>query len=101
MLVASVNGSMYGTTYEGGANNLGTIFRLDPAGTVTVVHDFDGDTGANPYGRLLQGSDGHLYGATVSGGPAGAGVIFRLTLGTFVTLVPLAASGSFAGTTSL
>ncbi len=65
---------MYGTTVAGGGVNLGSVFKLTPAGVVTVLHSFDGGDGANPEAGLVQASDGKLYGTTVFGGRHGEGL---------------------------
>jgi uncharacterized repeat protein (TIGR03803 family) len=74
------DGNLYGTTVSGGAYNDGTVFRITPDGTLTILTWFDGYNGANPQSALVQGSDGALYGTTLNGGTNGNGTIFRLTL---------------------
>ena len=53
---------------------------MTPAGAFTVVHSFDGVTGAEPAGGLVEASDHNLYGTTEFGGPENAGVVFRFKL---------------------
>ena len=83
-LIQGSDGNFYGTTQVGGMNDLGTIFRMDGNGVVTVLHSFTGSgaggTGSNPVARLIQGSDGNLYGAAEGGGANGIGTIFRVNL---------------------
>jgi uncharacterized repeat protein (TIGR03803 family) len=71
---------LYGTTYEGGSNGYGTVFRLNTDGTgFTNLHSFSlGNDGINPNaGLLLSGST--LYGTTSYGGAgSGAGTVFKL-----------------------
>jgi len=75
-----VGNTLYGMTYDGGAHNKGTIFKVDTDGTgYSVVHDFNNTDGANPYESfVLHGSS--LYGLATYGGSTGAdgGVIFKL-----------------------
>jgi len=79
-LLRGSDGALYGLTFSGGANGLGTAFRLDPDGSETVLHAFGaGGDGANPHGSLLQASDGNFYGVTAFGGDYGHGVVFVLT----------------------
>ena len=88
-LIQGTDGNLYGTTSEGGANSLGTIFRIDANGTTfTTLHSFAGGDGANPQASLVQGTDGNLYGTTYSGGAAGAGTVFKINVTgtTFETL---------------
>jgi len=85
-LVQDKAGNLYGTTFAGGAFNEGTVFKLDTAGTETVLHSFAvGADGSNPpEGWLVQDKEGNLYGTTVQGGnlscnaPSGCGVVFKL-----------------------
>ena len=82
-LVRDPAGDLYGTTYNGGAHGLGTVFEVNTAGTETVLYSFcsqsnctDGD---NPYAGLIRDSAGNLYGTTVSGGSYSAGIVFRVS----------------------
>lgn len=78
-LVQGTDGYLYGTTVSGGAYGYGTVFKVDTAGNLTVLHSFSGgQDGAGPYGRLLQGTDGNFYGTTSVGGASGYGTIFRI-----------------------
>jgi uncharacterized repeat protein (TIGR03803 family) len=126
-LVQGSDGNFYGTTSAGGTTDSGTLFKMTPAGKLTVLYDFcsltDCDDGLNP-GQLLLASDGNLYGYTVMGGAnchqlagIGCGTIFKLTpQKTLVTLYSFcvqanctdgwnpgsliqAADGNFYGTT--
>lgn len=79
---------MYGTTYEGGANNLGTIYRVDQNGqNFQKVFDFTSSTGGKPLsGLTLAGSK--LYGFTTEEGQlvnSGA----TLKMGSFFEFDPL------------
>jgi len=69
---------LYGTTYYGGTNDLGVIFKIMPDGTnYTKLFDCDSLNGRNPYGSLIY--DGtFLYGMTYKGGVYDKGVIFKL-----------------------
>lgn len=81
-LIQGSDGNFYGTTYQGGAHNFGTIYRITPGGTETVLYAFSGGSsdGANPEAGVIQGSDGNLYGSTYNGGSGGLGTVFELTL---------------------
>lgn len=71
---------LYGTTSRGGANGLGTIYRVDENGqNFSKVFDFTATTGGEPYGGLTLASDGRLYGFTTTEGAlvnAGAALSF-------------------------
>jgi uncharacterized repeat protein (TIGR03803 family) len=86
-LIQANDGNFYGRTGIGGALGGGTVFRMTPAGEVTVLHDF-APIGVNCHnGPLIQGTDGALYGTNSGGGNESAGEVYRLTLGgTFTSL---------------
>jgi uncharacterized repeat protein (TIGR03803 family) len=80
-LIQSSDGNFYGTTDQGGANSLGTVFRISPNGTLATLVSFDGfNSGANPQAALVEATDGNIYGTTTTGGPGGHGTIFRLSI---------------------
>jgi uncharacterized repeat protein (TIGR03803 family) len=79
-LVQANDGNLYGTTYEGGTNGDGMIFRITTSGTETPLYSFTGGhDGAHPYSGLIQASDGNLYGTTENGGTNDEGTVFRIT----------------------
>ena len=60
---------------------------MDTTGTETVLYNFTGADGANPYAGLIRDSAGNLHGTTFGGGGWGAGVVFKLdTTGTETVL---------------
>ncbi len=68
------SGNLYGTTNGGGPYNAGVVFKLDSAGSLTVMHTFTGGAdGGNPCAGLAADSAGDLYGTAYQGGAAGAG----------------------------
>jgi uncharacterized repeat protein (TIGR03803 family) len=80
-LVQASDGSFYGTTYNGGTNNAGTVFKISANGVLTTLYSFTGtNDGANPQAGLVQSSDGSFYGTTYNGGVVGAGTVFRLII---------------------
>lgn len=115
-LVQARDGTLYGTTYQGGTNGFGLIYKLTTNGTFTSLYSFTGsDDGANPYAGLVQGTDGSYYGTTYYGGTNGYGTVFKFTTnGILTTLVSFnntnganpqagviqGADGNFYGTTS-
>jgi uncharacterized repeat protein (TIGR03803 family) len=89
ILVQGNDGNFYGTTYSGGAHNLGTVFKVTPSGTLTLLYSFAGGSadGASPYTGLTLGTDGNFYGVTGNGGYFNAGTVFKITAsGTFTLL---------------
>jgi uncharacterized repeat protein (TIGR03803 family) len=80
-LIQGSDGNFYGNTFQGGASGFGTVFKIGPSGTETILHSFAGSSdGANPSANLLQGSDGNLYGSTDAGGTGGFGTFFKVAL---------------------
>jgi uncharacterized repeat protein (TIGR03803 family) len=77
-LVRDSAGNLYGTTGEGGSSDFGVVFKLDTAGTETVLHSFSGSDGKIPYGTLVRDKAGNLYGTTYQGGIYGGGVVFKI-----------------------
>lgn len=76
------NGSFYGTTCIGGANDLGTVFSVNSDGTESILWSFgSGTDGQNSYGALILGSDGNLYGTNPYGGAHGTGSVFKIAPG--------------------
>ena len=79
-IIQATDGNFYGTTYWGGQFNQGTVFKVTPTGTMTVLWSFtNGCDGANPVGPLFQASDGNFYGTTYQGGSHQYGSVFKIT----------------------
>ena len=57
------------------------------AQTFTIVHNFTGPEGANPFSGLVQGLDRSLYGTTTYGGAFGLGNVFKMDSSGKVTSV--------------
>jgi len=90
-LVQGGDGNFYGTTFEGGTNSDGTVFKITPAGSLTTLYSFCSQAncadGAFPYAGLVQGSDGNFYGTTFEGGTNSDGTVFKITpAGSLTTL---------------
>ena len=84
-LIADTDGNLYGTTFNGGANQNGCVFELsrdsDGSWTETVLYSFTGPDGSGPSSSLVFDSAGNLYGTTTGGGAHSTygGVAFELT----------------------
>ena len=84
LLVQGNDGNFYGTTYQGGAHNQGSVFKITPTGTYTLLHSFyyGGGTSfdpVNPEAGLTLGTDGNFYGVGSGGGTKAHGAIFKIT----------------------
>jgi uncharacterized repeat protein (TIGR03803 family) len=83
-LISDSNGILYGTTASGGSSNVGTAFKLDKTGTLSVLHNFTGGAdGANPEAGLVLDMAANLYGTTTFGGGngcggSGCGTVFKI-----------------------
>jgi uncharacterized repeat protein (TIGR03803 family) len=67
-LLLNKDGKLYGTTYQGGPGEYGTVYSITPSGKFSVVYGFtDQADGANPTGNLVRNKDGALFGGTATG----------------------------------
>jgi uncharacterized repeat protein (TIGR03803 family) len=94
-LITDTAGNLYGTTYEGGDYNLGSVFKLtlgkNKKFTQKVIYSFKGyanKDGAYPYySGVTMDSAGNLYGSTYQGGSSGNnlnyGTVYKLAAGTY------------------
>ena len=103
-LAEGADGSLYGTTINGGLYNWGTVFRVTPAGVGSVIHSFasGGDDGIAPQAGVILASDGLLYGTAAGGGEFGGGVVYRVDPDAALSVTSIApTSGPAAGGTSV
>lgn len=83
-LVALRDGSLYGTTIQGGSSDDGVVFELSASGgtwTENVLHSFAGppSDGFYPEGGLVFDNNGNLYGITGRGGTTGNGIVYEIS----------------------
>lgn len=78
--LTNVEGTLYGTTYHGGANLQGTVFEITTAGKERVVYNFKGGKdGGAPDADLIE-LNGALYGTTPEGGGRSEnGTVFQIS----------------------
>jgi len=88
-LLLGNDGWAYGTTWDGGQYNGGTIYRINPADRqFENLYDFDIYTyGGNPTSGLIQAADGYFYGTTPYGGTVGAGILYRFDVNNKIVTV--------------
>lgn len=89
-LVLTAKGEFYGTTYNGGTSDHGTVFKVTPGGMLTTLYSFCAQAnctdGSSPQAGLVQATDGAFYGTTNFGGtgscyPDDCGTVFKITPG--------------------
>ena len=81
-LARDAAGNLYGTAIASGAepSRLGSVFKLDNSGTLTILQSFTRTTaGAYPYGGVTLDAAGNLYGGASGDGAASGGVIYEIT----------------------
>ena len=83
--LAARGGVFYGTAYQGGGSNRGTVFKLARNGSgwiFTPLYSFTGRAdGSAPIAAVVFGHDGTIYGTTEFGGHncgVGCGTVFHL-----------------------
>ena len=91
-LMRDAAGNLYGVTRVGGDEDGGTIFRLDPAGELNIMHEFgrtdplggfpvsDAPGGTFPHAGLVGDPAGTVYGTTWSGGDSRMGIVYQFDL---------------------
>ncbi len=85
------DGTLYGTTIDGGTNSAGVVFRITPTGNLKALYNFlGGIQGGDSWGGLTLGRDGNFYGTTTYGGDIscggiGCGTVFKITAGGSLT----------------
>ncbi len=79
-VIRDAAGNLYGTTFSGGTSygDVGVVFKLDPSGNETILHDFSGSDGAEPAAPLIEDAAGNFYGTTYAGGSFNYGTAFKL-----------------------
>ena len=90
-LAQGPDGNFYGTAFQGGAYDNGTVFRMTPSGVLSNLVSLDIAFGDLPYAGLTLGSDLNFYGTAYQGGAGGRGTVFRIsTAGVLTTLYSFA-----------
>jgi uncharacterized repeat protein (TIGR03803 family) len=80
------DGNFYGHCLYGGSGSNGSLYKVTPTGTLTILHAFTGGAdGGTPNGPPIQATDGNLYGTTTFGGANNLGIVYKSTLGGTLT----------------
>jgi uncharacterized repeat protein (TIGR03803 family) len=77
-LTAASDGWLYGVTRLGSLNGTGSVFRINPAGEMQLLHAFAPSKEIVYKSGLSEGSQGRLYGVTEAGGLRDAGIVYSL-----------------------
>jgi len=92
--VTNVGGTLYGTTQQGGASNLGTVFESTSSGAESVLYSFAGGSDGDAPNAGLTDVSGTLYGTTRYGGASNLGTVFKITTsGAYAQLYSFAGGG--------
>jgi len=78
-VIMDAKGNFYGTTNRGGASDVGTVYKLNKKGVVTLLHSFAGSDGEFPNGSVLMDAKGNLYGTSTNGGSGSYGTVWKIT----------------------
>src|SRR3569832_2465632 len=80
-VVRDDTGNLYGTTYNGGANDLGSVFKIAHSGKETILHSFSNgvDDGFIPVAGVILDKQNNKNGTTRNGSAHNVGVLFKLT----------------------
>lgn len=90
-VIIGPDGTLYGTTTNGGDYNEGVVFNLKPPATIcksalcpwieTVLYSFQGSTDGKwpAYADLVFDTAGNIYGTTPYGGQDNRGTVYKLT----------------------
>src|SRR5271154_5888577 len=57
-LALGSDGNFYGTCFDGGSNDLGSVFKITPGGALTPLYSFSYIDGDNPTAGVGEGADG-------------------------------------------
>ncbi|HEX3799726.1 MAG TPA: choice-of-anchor tandem repeat GloVer-containing protein [Verrucomicrobiae bacterium] len=86
-LTQGADGNLYGTTFQGGLFDNGTLFETDTNGNFTTITSFNMTDGDLPFSKLATGSDGNFYGTTYQGSPSSFGSVYRVSPGGSITTI--------------
>jgi len=84
-ITLDTKGNLYGTASMGGSRERGAVYKISPAGAVTVLHSFCSNSvasicvdGDQPEGSVVVDKAGTVYGLTYNGGKQGYGLLYKI-----------------------
>ena len=82
-LIVDAAGNLYGTTFDGGASNDGTVYEIAATGTgysatPTTLVSFDGTDGSTPVSGVIADASGDLFGTTSGFATSGHGTVYEI-----------------------
>ncbi len=78
-LITDGQGNLFGTTYKGGLDDNGTVYKLSSSGEAVLYKFKGGADGQNPYAGVVRDFGGNLYGTSFGNGLNGYGTVYQLT----------------------
>jgi uncharacterized repeat protein (TIGR03803 family) len=78
-IVQGRDGNLYSATERGGTDDYGTVFKITPEGTLSVIYSFGSPGALYPTGGLTLSTDGNFYGTNQAGGTYGQGIVYKVT----------------------
>ncbi|MGA2871213.1 MAG: choice-of-anchor tandem repeat GloVer-containing protein, partial [Verrucomicrobiota bacterium] len=78
-LAQGPDGNFYGSAFQGGADDNGTVFRITTNGVLDTLVTFGITNGDLPFAGLTLGADTNFYGTSHQGGAYGHGTVFQMT----------------------
>ena len=99
-LIRDGTGNLYGTTYNGGTFGHGTVFKLTPSGSESILYSFGSSAtdAFTPTAAVVRDGAGNLYGTTLSGGMYGLGTVYKVPKTGLETVLYSFADGNSGGT---
>lgn len=107
-VVIDAAGNLYGTTYNGGNSSAcqpspygcGTIYKIDPAGNETILHDFSKTDGRDVFSGIIMDAAENFCGTTDGGGTFDDGTLYKFDSNHVLTVLVNFESNTIGATPS-
>jgi uncharacterized repeat protein (TIGR03803 family) len=86
-LTLGSDGNFYGTTFNGGTDGFGTVYKMSSSGKLTTLYSFSGGSDGESPTSLIQSKTGTFYGTAYGGGTYGGGTFFSMTTAGALTVL--------------